>query len=527
MPDISQHMKKLILLICIIFLFKDSNSQPTFQKVYGDLIGGASVKAAGFMTMDGGFYMYASSNFSSAGSADYYTMRVDNAGNVLWTKIYGGPQFDPVYAGTQSLNGSFLLAGTSVSFGSLAWIVNADPNGNLKWSRTFSSGSVDHIFAAAPAGDMGFIIAGSAEYPSVGNKQSWIFKIDSAGDLQWSTAVGGTLKDEAYGIMQTNDGGYLATGTSSYSPAIKPDALLIKLDANGNLLWANNYGDTLTQRLFHTIQTFDGGFLSVGDSYFPGSDSTDALVIKMNSSGNPEWTALVGTGGHELATSVVQTSDSGYVITGNNFSSGIQFPDVMLFKLDKTGNLLWSKVYGSTGSDEGTSVSVTPDGGLAIIGSTTGFSIGDKGYIIKTNAQGESGCNETSLNMTETFITIPVITLIATVDTGCVSNSVIPVLNSAGSGNTLCSTNSVNDKDALQLKVYPNPSEGEITIELPYILNDGVIEMYSVTGQKVYEKRFENTSHVQIREVIFKNGFYLVKVVSATGVYTAKVIIGM
>jgi hypothetical protein len=519
-------MKKIIILSCILFLFKDSNSQSTFQKVYGDLIGGSAVGAEGFMTMDGGFYMYASSNFNSAGSADYYTMRVDSTGNVLWTKIYGGPQYDPVYAGTQSLDGSFLVAGTSVSFGSVAWIVNADSNGNLKWSRTFSSGSVDYIGAAAPASDMGFILAGSAEYPSVGNKQCWIFKIDSAGDLQWSTAVGGTLKDEAYGIMQTSDGGYLATGTSNYSPAIKPNGLLVKLDATGSLVWAYNYGDTLTQRLFHTIQTFDGGFISVGDSYYLASDSTDALVIKMNSSGNPEWTALVGTGANELATSVAQTSDSGYVITGGLFNSGFQFSDVMLFKLDKTGNLLWSKVYGSTGSDNGAYVSETHDGGLAIVGSTTGFSIGDKGYIIKTNAQGESGCNETSLNMTETFITIPFTPVIATVDTGCILNAVVPVINSGGSENTLCSTALMNEPEPTQLQIYPNPSAGEINIELPYVLSDGVIEMYSVAGEKVFEMAFDYKSMVQIPTLILSNGFYLVKVISASGVYVAKVIVG-
>src|SRR5215203_4094491 len=121
-------MKKTILLSCILFLFKNSNSQSTFQKVYGDIAGGSSIKASGFMTQDGGFYMYASSNFNSAGSADYYTMLVDSTGNVIWTKIYGGPQFDPVYAATQSLNGSFLIGGTSVTFGFHAWLVNADPN---------------------------------------------------------------------------------------------------------------------------------------------------------------------------------------------------------------------------------------------------------------------------------------------------------------------------------------------------------------------------------------------------------------
>lgn len=172
-----------------------------------------------------------------------------NAGAHLWTKEYGGAAQD--YLGSIHYNGTFLYAaGITSSFGAGSndlWIVKTDAAGNPVWMKTYGTTAAEGRewdTEGLPTPDGGFIIAGATTNTllTAGAQDILVVKVDAAGVVQWAKTYGGTGDQFSEGIVSTPDGGYMVVGTT-YGVANGPrDAVLLKLDVNGNLIWAKAYG---------------------------------------------------------------------------------------------------------------------------------------------------------------------------------------------------------------------------------------------------------------------------------------------
>jgi hypothetical protein len=178
-----------------------------------------------------------------------------------------------------------------------------------------------------------------------------IIKLDSSGNIQWSRAIGGINNDVALSIQQTSDGGYIVAGcTYSFGPG-NYDALIIKLDSSGNIQWSRAIGGTNTDDAYSIQQTSDGGYIVAGRTYSFGTGYYDFLIIKLNSSGNIQWSRAIGGTNADEAYSIQQTSDGGYIVAGstNSFGAG---GDFLIIKLNSSGNIQWSRAIGGTNYDE-------------------------------------------------------------------------------------------------------------------------------------------------------------------------------
>jgi len=139
----------------------------------------------------------------------------------------------------------------------------------------------------------------------------------------FAKTYGGTDDDYAFSVQQTSDGGYIVAGETWWSfGAGSADLFLIKTDANGNISWAKIYGGTDWDGAYSVQQTSDGGYIVAGRTESFGAGGYDIILIKTDANGNIIWAKTYGGTGNEESFSVQQTSDGGYIVAGRTSSFG-------------------------------------------------------------------------------------------------------------------------------------------------------------------------------------------------------------
>ncbi len=172
---------------------------------------------------------------------------------------------------------------------------------------------------------------------------------------------------------------YIRTSLPSDTiPAIGPSSHFCKAIGGKNGDWSSSL-----------IQTSDGGYVIAGFTRSFGAGEADVYVVKLDAHGNLQWTKTIGGKKGEVGSSLIQTSDGSYAIAGLTQSFGVGETDVYVVKLDAHGNLQWTKTIGGPDFDVGNSLIQTSDGGYAIAGSTKSFGAGDEDvYVVKLDAHG-------------------------------------------------------------------------------------------------------------------------------------------
>jgi hypothetical protein len=188
-------------------------------------------------------------------------------------------------------------------------------------------------------------------------------------------------------VQQTGDGGYILVGaTETIDFGYASDVLLIKTDSTGNMEWNKTYGGYYGEVGFCVQQTTDGGYIITGETYSTGAG--DVWLIKTDSTGNKEWDKKFGGWDHDISYSVRQTTDGGYILTGETDTFDFD-GDVWLIKTDSAGNMEWDKTFSSDGQDWGYCVQQTTDDGFIIAGYTEYFGWGYHDvWLIKTDNMG-------------------------------------------------------------------------------------------------------------------------------------------
>ena len=203
----------------------------------------------------------------------------------------------------------------------------------------------------------------------------------------WERTYGGTENENANSVVQTTDGGYIIAGNTNSFGVGFTDMYLVKTTATGDTDWTRTYGGSDYDVAHSVAQTTDGGYIIAG--YSGPYDYHNVYIVKTTSTGDVQWTKTYGGGQNDEAYSVIQTTDGGYFVAGysESFDEGA-WGDVYALKLTSSGDTVWTRTYGGIDVDIAYSAGQTSDGGYILAGYTQSFGEGNI-YLIKIMASGD------------------------------------------------------------------------------------------------------------------------------------------
>ena len=317
----------------------------------------------------------------------------------MWSMTLEGAGKDRLYSVVHTSDGGYAAVGHSGLSGVVdydVYLFKIDSAGNMEWNKTYGGAGNDRAYSVVQTNDGGYAIAGSTNSSGVGGLDFYLVKTDSAGNMEWNKTYGGAGNDVAYSVVQTSSGRYVITGGTFSFGRGDGDIYWIATNSAGDRVWNKTYGGWALDRGLSVMETADLGYVIGGFTWSDVTTSLDFYLLKIDSAGNMSWSRTYGGEENDVMSCAVQTTDGGYAIVGGALSYGAGGIDFYLVKTDSAGNMIWNKTYGGAGSEIPYSVVQTNDGGYALTGYTTSFghSIAD-GYLVKTDAAGNMMWNKT------------------------------------------------------------------------------------------------------------------------------------
>ncbi len=297
---------------------------PEGNVIWEKFLGDQDIQEKGFdvkQTTDLGYIITGTS--APGGDEQVYLIKTDSLGNVIWSRTYGGGWMDGGQSVQQTNDGGYIVTGWTRSFSSdmQVYLVKIDSAGDTMWTRTYGGSDDDFGWSVLQANDNGFIVAGWTQtaYPS-GDDDYYLIKINALGDTLWTRSYGDdTTQDRACSITETSDGGYIVSGIGALY-----NTWLMRMNSNGDSLWTKTYAPNC-----NTVWELpgDNGFI-VG-----GSFEGDMSLIRTDNDGELLWTESYGTRDLDYCNSVIIASDGGYVMVGKTFwGSTTGYPDILIIK---------------------------------------------------------------------------------------------------------------------------------------------------------------------------------------------------
>ncbi len=255
------------------------------------------------------------------------------------------------------------------------------------WEKLFSKISTDGFRSVQEVPSGGYIVAGYTADSSVNDTDAFVVRMNISGDTIWTFNYNGPLskRDVFYKVINTTDGGFLASGFTNSVTGLSDDMLFVKISSSGQIQWSQTYGGTERERVQDLVETVDG-YTFVGYTLSPPAQYYDVLVVHTDFNGTVLWTKVIGDAGYDDANTVLKLSDGGYLLGGQSNSVNNNY-DYFIVRLNSIGDTLWTKHFGGLSTDNIESV-IAVAGGYVFAGSANSPVTGDDGYMFKTDTSG-------------------------------------------------------------------------------------------------------------------------------------------
>ncbi len=531
-------MVKAIFSFILFSFFLVGNSQQMFQKKIGNFDGSRIYSVEN--TLDSGYVFLGSYDVAGFNTAEFYVIKVDKFGDTVLANTFGSlidstavsrdGAGNEGYDVIQSKDSGYLLLGEAHGFNgtgsSDVYCIKIDKNGDYQWSKTYGGAlGSDYGFKAFQLQDAGYFFIGYTESYGLGNRDVYVIRTNSIGDTLFTKYYGSSGIDACLDGVLLQDGSFVMVGYTFSSGGA--DAHVMKIDSLGAVIWEFTYGGIDDDYANGIVKTTDNSFIVTGLSRSFGAGQQDVLAFKIDSIGGLIWNKTYGGTNNEIGKSIVSTSDGNYVITGNTRSFGQGAEDVFLMKINSLGDTIWSYTYGGISIDLAEEVEETLDKGFIIGAYTNSFmTFNFDAYLIKLDSMGNSNCTQRDL-----YFTIDTNSLIVN-STSYASGSGAIVKNPTTlQGNTRitvenpCLLTSVEEiAENKSLVLYPNPTSDKVFIEVPdNLMNETSTILVRDLSGKIIELPISNTnSLLEIEVSQLPRGLYTIQYISQDQILTSR-----
>ena len=514
-------MHKVLFLLFFCFQLSMAIAQPNIQ--WQLTLGGSYYEhpTAAYQTPDGGYFIAGHTNSEDGdvdgnhGYHDFWAVKLDSSGNVLWKKAYGGSGEEWAFDAKLTSDGGFILVGFTESDdgdvqgnhgGKDIWVLKLNGFGNIEWQKCLGGSGWEEGWSIQQTKEGGFIVAGlstSTDGEVSGNHGGfdyWVVKLGLSGQIEWQRSYGGSYNDFGYTISQTSDEGYIVAGEAQSTDGDVTNNLYgssfwaLKLNFEGKIEWQKALGGSGIDRANQVIQTKEGGYILVGQTYSNDGDVSgnhgdfDYWVVKLSEQGDLEWQKALGGSNKDFGRSIFQTSEGDFIVIGSVNSNNGDVTgnhgggDFWLVQLNEIGELQWQRTFGGTLQDWGNTIQPTNDGGFIM----TGYSWSVNGDVSENKGKADFWIVKLSPESSPTSAPAP-----------------------------------------LPLEISPNPAQNTIRLKVPSLDKDLNILVTDLLGREVQQRSIPNpqSGSVALDLAAFPNGLYWVRVTTNSGaVYLGKVL---
>ncbi len=512
------------ILLFAMFLLVSTNSFAQWARCFG---GEAEDSPwCVLQTRDGNFAIVGRTRSFLEKTEDILFFTFDRNGSILTQKVFSGSMQDEPHTLLQTSNGMFIIGGNTSTFGEGSrdfLIMGLDENDNLLWQKTLGGYYDENFFSITQMNSSNVALAGWSFSFGSGRTDGIIAQLDGQGNLRWANAYGEELFDYFYSSADGGQNLLLVSGfTNSFSEGYDDDVWVLALDSNGKKIWEFTIGGEFDESARCIAKSTTGEYLLFGMTKSIVPERNLALLIKINSNGDVLWQKAYDFGSDVVIFSATEFANTEFVAVGGIMAQN-NYYDFFVFEVNANGEILWAKGFGGEDTDLASSVAKGINNELFVAGWTFSFGKGISDILV-LNLDGDGNLPDGAV----TQYNVAVNEIETEFPKKIVDSKVTEISKEL-------SDSYLQQHDANLIVTYLNPLSipfAESKPEFYFYFENGnlviksfeagfwekfasqTIEIYSLLGQRIWSSGIENAqlNSQEIRIPLFPQGLHFVKI---------------
>ncbi|MFW9831436.1 MAG: hypothetical protein ACFFD8_06645 [Candidatus Thorarchaeota archaeon] len=319
-----------------IFLLRVAeNGNVLWTRTFG---GQAADSAASVIEcLDGGFAIIGTTNQTGV-NPNAILICTDANGYLLWSQTYGGELPVCGYDLIECVDGGFAVVGSIVHVGKNGpdfWLIRTNDQGTVLWNHTYSGEGDAVCYSTVNSNAGGFVLAGSTESNDSGYGDVWIICTDSMGTLIWQQVFGGPRNDNCCQVIKTQNFGYCLVGNTQHPSNLVNNAFVLSTDSLGTEIWNTTINGNVVNTGNSITQCSDGGYVITGFvlEWVNNVAVTNLYVTRLDLYGNFQWSKSYGGLNIDIGYSIIQTPNGELVVAGITNSFAEEHSNVWLLRI--------------------------------------------------------------------------------------------------------------------------------------------------------------------------------------------------